>query len=58
MVERGPGVLIPRIAMPAAHADLARVKIFDCLQRSRQLGRDRHAFDYIRVFEQLLNRDR
>ena len=50
-VESASGILVPRIAMAAAHADSMPVKIFDCLKRSGQLRRDRHPSDHIRVLK-------
>src|SRR6266540_132933 len=47
-VEPRPGVLIPRIAVPAAHADLARVEIADsakCFRRSlHRVAADRSVY--------------
>src|SRR6266581_3332403 len=51
-IECCPGVLVPCIAMSATDIDATPVKSFDCLERSRQFGCDRHAFYYSCILEQ------
>src|ERR1700756_1562430 len=48
-------VFIPGIAMSAAHADPMCLEEFDRFKCSREFGRDRHTFQYVSVFEQLLH---
>src|ERR1700688_3083677 len=52
-IECRAHIVIPSIAMSAAYADSMRAKTFDRLECSRQFGRNRDAFDHIRVLEQL-----
>src|SRR5438876_4351368 len=54
-LERAAGILIPCIAMTAAHTDSALVKNFDRFERARQLRCNRYALDHIGMFEQLLH---
>src|SRR3982751_5702085 len=55
-VECRPCVFIPGIAMSAAHADPMSTEDCDRFKCSRQFGRDRHALEYVRIFEQLPHR--
>src|SRR5437762_1634220 len=57
-IECCPGILVPCIAVSAADVDAKPVKSFDCLEGTRQFGRDRYTFDQFRMFEQLLHRSR
>src|SRR5439155_23084779 len=52
-IECSPGIFVPRIAMATAYIDSSHVETFDRLERSRQLGCNRDAFNHIGVLEKL-----
>src|ERR671925_523498 len=58
VIECCPGILVPCIAMSAAHVNATPVKSIDCFECSRQFGCDRHTFDLFPIFEQLLHSNR
>ena len=57
-IECRPRFFIPGIAMSAAHADPMSTEVFDRFECSGQFGRQRHALEYFRVFEQLPHTNR